>query len=173
MNLRRTLPWGLQRPLLSSLATRASRTAIASRTDVLGRELLTSANSALMRFVISVSFATQSRKAISRSFRLGSGTCCCFSSFSSMAGDYMTKALRGGSEKQIPRRCAPRDDSRGRSGAGLHIQVLHVQGILLDELAPHLDVIAHQRGENLLGLGSVIQAHLQQRPRLGVHGRIP
>ena len=34
----------------------------------------------------------------------------------------------------------------------LDVQVLHVERVLLDEVAARLDVVAHQRGEDVVGL---------------------
>jgi hypothetical protein len=59
------------------------------------------------------------------------------------------------------------------SGSGLDVQVPHIQRILFDELAPALDILAHQRRENGFGLGQVLQVDLQERARLGVHGGRP
>ena len=39
--------------------------------------------------------------------------------------------------------------------------------VLLDELAPWFDDVAHQLGEDLVRLGKVAQLHLQQRAGLG------
>ena len=36
-----------------------------------------------------------------------------------------------------------------------------------------LDLVAHENGEDLVGADGVLDGHLQQAPRLGVHGRIP
>ena len=57
--------------------------------------------------------------------------------------------------------------------ACLDVQVLHVERVVLDELAPRLDLVAHQRGEHQVGLGVVLGAHLQQRPHVGLHRRRP
>ena len=49
------------------------------------------------------------------------------------------------------------------------------RALLLDEvvaLPPRLDVVAHQRGEGLVGLDGVVDAHLEQRALLGVHGGV-
>jgi len=48
-------------------------------------------------------------------------------------------------------------------GPQSHIQISDVEGVLLDELAAALDVLAHQRGEDLLALHQVLQADAQQR----------
>src|SRR5208282_6051794 len=53
------------------------------------------------------------------------------------------------------------------------IQVLHVEGIVLDELAAGLYVFAHEGGEDGLALGDVFQLDLEQGAALGIHGRLP
>src|SRR5207302_3004882 len=55
----------------------------------------------------------------------------------------------------------------------LDIEVLHFQRVVLDEHPSRLDLIAHEDREELLGADGVFDRHLQQAPRLGVHGRIP
>ena len=55
----------------------------------------------------------------------------------------------------------------------LDVQILDVQRIVFDKLAPLLDIFAHQRGEYLLGFHKVFQLHLKQRAPLGVHGGLP
>ena len=63
---------------------------------------------------------------------------------------------------------------QGEAGpAGLHVEVSDVERVVLDELAPRLDLVAHQRGEHLVRLGVVLGADLQQRPVLGIHRRGP
>ena len=42
----------------------------------------------------------------------------------------------------------------------LNIQVLDVQRVVFDELAPRFHILTHQRGENGLTLGEVFQLHL-------------
>ncbi len=42
----------------------------------------------------------------------------------------------------------------------LHVQILHIQRIILNKLAPVLDVLTHQRRENLLALHRVLQLYL-------------
>src|SRR6185503_2648150 len=59
------------------------------------------------------------------------------------------------------------------SSGSLDVEVLHVEGVVLDVLAARLDLVAHQRGEHQVGLGVVLGAHLQQRPHLGIHGGGP
>src|SRR5207248_356009 len=53
------------------------------------------------------------------------------------------------------------------------IEVGRVEGVLLDELAPGLDRIAHQRREHLLRLGHVVRVDLEKGPALWVHRRRP
>ena len=60
-------------------------------------------------------------------------------------------------------------DALGR----LHVQIPDVERILFDELAAALHVFAHQRGEDLLAFAQILQAHLQQRALLGIHGGFP
>jgi len=55
----------------------------------------------------------------------------------------------------------------------LKIQVLHAQGVLLDELAPRLDHISHQFGKEIVGLGHILHAHLQQGAGVGVQSGLP
>src|SRR5512134_2240103 len=52
------------------------------------------------------------------------------------------------------------------SMAASDIQRRDVQGVLLDELAARLDLVAHQAGEDLVGVGLVPQLHAQQIPGL-------
>ena len=56
---------------------------------------------------------------------------------------------------------------------GLDVEVLHIQRVLFDELAPRFDVFAHERGEDGLALGNVFKSHGEQRPPLGIHCRLP
>ena len=51
--------------------------------------------------------------------------------------------------------------------------MLHIQRVLLDELAARFHHVAHQLGKDVIGLGQIIDLHLQQRPRLGVEGGFP
>ena len=53
------------------------------------------------------------------------------------------------------------------------IKETHVLGVLLDEAAAALDVVAHQGGEDLVGGGRVVDRDLQQGAGLGVHGGLP
>ncbi len=47
------------------------------------------------------------------------------------------------------------------SAGELDIQVLHIQRILFDEPAPALDILAHQRREDLLATRDILELHLQ------------
>src|SRR5690349_25162574 len=57
--------------------------------------------------------------------------------------------------------------------SALDIQVLDVESVVLDELAPRLDLVAHQRGEHEVGLRMIFGFHLQQRALRGIHRRLP
>ncbi|MPL85446.1 hypothetical protein SDC9_31414 [bioreactor metagenome] len=66
------------------------------------------------------------------------------------------------------------------SGAGVpvpdrdsEVEVLDVQRVLLDELAARFDHVAHQLGEDVVGLGHVVDLHLQQGARRGVERGFP
>ena len=50
------------------------------------------------------------------------------------------------------------------------VKVLHVQGVVLDELPARLDLVAHEQGEHLLGLDRVGQSDRAAASLLGVHG---
>jgi hypothetical protein len=41
----------------------------------------------------------------------------------------------------------------------LDVQILHIERVVFDELAPGLYVLAHQRGEDGFALGDVFQLH--------------
>src|ERR1700722_5284431 len=43
----------------------------------------------------------------------------------------------------------------------LNVEVLHVEGVLLDEAPPGLDQLAHQRGEQLVRLEDVVHPDLE------------
>src|ERR671919_1801534 len=73
-----------------------------------------------------------------------------------------------------PRLCWP----SGTSAASLccyecevksEVQEPHVAGVLLDERAPGVDVVAHEAGRDVVGDGGVFHRHLQQRPVARVH----
>jgi hypothetical protein len=48
-----------------------------------------------------------------------------------------------------------------------------IQGIVFDELAPRLDVFAHEGGEDGFGFGDVFKLDLEQGAAFGVHGGFP
>jgi hypothetical protein len=50
----------------------------------------------------------------------------------------------------------------------LHVQIPDIQSILLDELPPALHVLAHERGEDLVGHDQILQINFEQRARLDV-----
>src|SRR5688500_3162577 len=79
-------------------------------------------------------------------------------------------------EKRGAPRPADREAPRWKLEAGScrsDVQILHVLRILLDELPARLDVVAHQRREDLVGFDRVLERHLEDRARLGIHGRLP
>ena len=47
-----------------------------------------------------------------------------------------------------------------------------VVGVLLDELAAGSHIFAHEHGEDIVGTGSILDAHLLQQTCLGVHGQM-
>src|SRR5690554_4054983 len=53
------------------------------------------------------------------------------------------------------------------------VEVLHAARVRLDELAPRLDGVAHQRREDHVGFGHVLDADFEERPRLRIHRRLP
>src|ERR1700719_4941049 len=57
--------------------------------------------------------------------------------------------------------------------AASDVQEPDVLGVAGDERAAGLDVLAHQHAEQLIGLGRVIQGHLQQDPAGRVHRGFP
>src|SRR6266851_10284567 len=56
---------------------------------------------------------------------------------------------------------------------GLHIQVLHVERVLFDEVSPWLDRFTHQQAEDLVRFHAVVDPYLQQGPRGRVHRGVP
>src|SRR5215218_7640314 len=53
------------------------------------------------------------------------------------------------------------------------IQVFHLSGVLFDEGFARLDLVAHQRGEQLISHRRRLDGDLQHRPVLRVHRRLP
>src|SRR3954468_15394305 len=52
------------------------------------------------------------------------------------------------------------------------VEVGHVAGVGLDELAPRLDLVAHEHREHALGLRGVVHGHLDKGARPRVHRRL-
>ena len=53
------------------------------------------------------------------------------------------------------------------------VEIAHAKRIRLDECAARFDFFAHQRRENLFRRDRVLDLHLEQSPRLGIHCRFP
>src|SRR5947209_8014688 len=56
---------------------------------------------------------------------------------------------------------------------GLHVQVPHVQRILLDERPARLDFVAHEDGEDGVRVDVVLDLHAEEPALGGVHGGLP
>src|SRR5262249_40808632 len=54
-----------------------------------------------------------------------------------------------------------------------NVQVLHIQRIIFNEPSARLDLIAHEDGEDFVGLDRVVDPDLQERAFFGVHRRLP
>src|SRR6266852_1251612 len=63
--------------------------------------------------------------------------------------------------------------SRKRLLRPVVIDVLHLQGVFLNELAPRLHFFAHQDSEHLVRFEGILEMHLQQHPFLGIEGCLP
>ena len=48
-----------------------------------------------------------------------------------------------------------------------------IGGVLLDELTARLNIVTHEHGEYLVGLGGILDGHLLQQTVLRVHGGLP
>src|SRR5437763_7189775 len=57
--------------------------------------------------------------------------------------------------------------------AGSDIEIGDREGVLLDELAARLDLISHERHEDVVGGECVLDLHLQQAARLGIDSGLP
>src|SRR4051812_1928405 len=55
----------------------------------------------------------------------------------------------------------------------LHVQVLDVLGVLLDERLACRNVLTHQHGEQPIGERGVVERDAEERPALRVHRRLP
>src|SRR3954464_15870323 len=62
---------------------------------------------------------------------------------------------------------------RARVPVASDVKVLHLARLGLDEVLPRPDLLAHQHREDLVGQRGILAVHLEQRPRLGVHSRLP
>ena len=88
------------------------------------------------------------------------------------ADDHATSRSRGTTTSSRPRaraarcrRSARRRCHRRRRAIALDVEVDDVAGVVLDELAARLDLVAHQHREDLVGRGRVLDRHLLQRAR--------
>src|SRR5664280_1551137 len=59
------------------------------------------------------------------------------------------------------------------SSLSLDVEVHDLEGVLLDEGPPRFDGVAHQHGEQLVGLGRVLDPDLEEAAALRVHRRGP
>ena len=55
----------------------------------------------------------------------------------------------------------------------LNVDIPRVQRVGLDELPARLDLVAHQRGEDLVGADGVLDLHAQHAAHGGIHRRLP
>src|SRR5258706_16160466 len=55
----------------------------------------------------------------------------------------------------------------------LHIQVAHIQRVLLDEGAPGLDFVSHEDGEDGVGVDVILDLDAEETALGGVHGGFP
>ena len=55
----------------------------------------------------------------------------------------------------------------------LYIQVLHFKRVLLNVVAPLLNILTHQNGKQIVGIAGLIPSHLQQSAPRGIHGGVP
>src|SRR5687767_4900578 len=60
----------------------------------------------------------------------------------------------------------------GTTCGDLHVDASR-QRVVLDELAARLDQVAHQLGEDVVGLVDLLDLHLQQRARIDVQRGLP
>src|SRR5205807_1447917 len=60
-----------------------------------------------------------------------------------------------------------------RIRSGSDIEIGNREGVLLDELAARLDLISHERHEDIVGGERVLDLHLQQAARLGIDRGLP
>src|SRR5712692_10531298 len=55
----------------------------------------------------------------------------------------------------------------------LHVKVANFQGVLLNEITPRRDLVAHEDGEDVLDPGKVFEFDLEQHAGFRVHGGLP
>src|SRR5262245_47844169 len=55
----------------------------------------------------------------------------------------------------------------------LNVEVLHIERVVFNEASARLDLVAHQHGEDFVGLDRVVDPDLQERAFFGVHRRLP
>src|SRR5829696_1320663 len=55
----------------------------------------------------------------------------------------------------------------------LHVQIRNAQRVRLNELAPRLHLVAHQLGEDVVGLVGLANLYLQERADVRVERRFP
>lgn len=56
---------------------------------------------------------------------------------------------------------------------GLNIQIAHKLRVLFNKESARLHVISHQPLEGIVRENRVLDRHLKDRPRLGIHGGVP
>lgn len=66
------------------------------------------------------------------------------------------------------------DEGLGFGGHGsLHVEVADVEGVFFDELPAGCDLIAHEDGEDVVGVGGIAQFDLEHLATFRVHGGFP
>src|SRR5438270_8210185 len=66
-----------------------------------------------------------------------------------------------------------RPPESGLSGSRSDIQEAHVGRVLLDEISPRLDLVAHQAREPEIGGRGILDVDANENAASGVHGRFP
>lgn len=56
---------------------------------------------------------------------------------------------------------------------GLNIEILHVEGVIFNELSARLNIFAHKRGENGICFCDVLELDSKKCTPLGVHCGFP
>src|SRR5207245_1699329 len=80
---------------------------------------------------------------------------------------------RTGWPGSAPSRACADASPRASASRPVVVDVLDFQGVLLDELAARLDLLAHQGAEHFVGLEGVFEVDLQERPLVRVERRFP